>query len=433
MAVWQCNKVKSAKQERSDNMENRVVITGIGVVSPIGNTKEAFWTSLKSGVCGIDTIKNFELIEGYEVSLAGEVKDFDASKYIEKKEQRRLDKFSQFAIYAAKEAVSDAHLEIEQEDATKVGVIIGSGIGGLGTIEEEAKKLFEKGPKRVSPFFIPMSIANMAAGNVAIYTGAKGICSNIVTACATGTHCIGEAFRALKLGINDVILAGGTEASITPLAVAGFQSLQALSKSQDPKRASIPFDKERNGFVMGEGAGVVVMETLEHAQKRGAHIIAEVVGYGATGDAYHITSPSPDGEGGARAMAEAIKEAGIEPSQVGYINAHGTSTQYNDKFETMAIKKIFGEDTKVAISSTKSMTGHLLGAAGAVEAIAIAKALEEGFIPATIGYQVPDEECDLDYVPNEGREADIEYALSNSLGFGGHNATILLKKWKEQA
>ena len=411
-------------------MQNRVVITGVGVVSPVGNTKDEFWKNLKEGVCGIDRISKFELTEGYDVTLAAEVKDFDASKYIEKREARRLDLFSQYAIYAAKEALQDAGINMEEEDATKVGVIVGSGIGGLATIESGMKTLLERGPKRVSPLFIPMVISNMGAGNVAIYTGAKGICTSMVTACATGTHCIGEAYRALQKGVNDVILAGGAEASITPMGIASFQSLTALSKASDPKRASIPFDKERNGFVMGEGAGIVIMETLEHALKRGAHIIAEVVGYGATGDAYHITSPDPDGEGAARAMEAAITEAGITPNQVGYINAHGTSTEYNDKFETLAIKRVFGEDTKVAISSTKSMTGHLLGAAGAIEVIATAKALEDGFVPPTIGYEVPDEDCDLDYIPNKGRSVDLEYALSNSLGFGGHNGTILLKKWK---
>ncbi|MEG0318287.1 MAG: beta-ketoacyl-ACP synthase II [Niameybacter sp.] len=411
-------------------MQNRVVITGVGVVSPLGNTEEAFWNNLKEGVCGIDRITKFELVDGYDVTLAAEVKDFEASKYVEKREVRRLDLFSQYAIYAAKEALINAKLNMDDEDASKVGVIVGSGIGGLGTIETGMRTLIEKGPKRVSPLFIPMVIGNMGAGNVAIYTGAKGICTSIVTACASGTHSIGEAYRALQKGANDVILAGGAEAAITPLGIASFQSLTALSKSQDPKRASIPFDKERNGFVMGEGAGIVVMETLEHATKRGATILAEVVGYGATGDAYHITSPDPEGEGAARAMADAIHEAGIEPSQVDYINAHGTSTEYNDKFETLAIKKVFGADTKVPVSSTKAMTGHLLGAAGAIEVIAVTKALQEGFIPATIGYQVADEACDLDYVPNEGRKVDIEYALSNSLGFGGHNGTILLKKWK---
>lgn len=411
-------------------MQNRVVITGVGVVSPLGNTEETFWNNLKEGVCGIGPITKFELIEGYDVTLAAEVKEFDINKHIDRKEARRLDLFSQYAVYAAKEALVNANINMEQEDATKVGVILGSGIGGLGTIETEMKKLFDRGPKRVSPLFIPMVISNMGAGNVAIHTGAKGICTSMVTACASGTHCIGEAFRALQRGDNQVILAGGSEATITPMGIASFQSLTALSTSKDPKRASIPFDKERSGFVMGEGAGIVVMETLEHAIKRGARILAEVVGYGATGDAYHITSPDPEGEGAARAMEEAIKEAGITPNQVGYINAHGTSTEYNDKFETLAIKKVFGKDTKVPVSSTKSMTGHLLGAAGAIEAIAIAKALEEGFIPPTIGYTVPDEECDLDYVPNVGRKAEIEYALSNSLGFGGHNGTILFKKWK---
>lgn len=412
-------------------MKNRVVITGMGVVSPIGNDVESFWNNMKQGACGIDFISSFDTSEGYDVKVAAEVKDFDATKYILKKELRRLDRFSQFAIYAAMDAVAQSGLDLETEDLTRIGVIVGSGIGGLATIEDQANRLMTKGPKRVSPFFIPMSIGNMAAGNVAIYTGAKGICTTIVTACAAGTHSIGEAFRAIKLGINDVILAGGSEASVTPLGVAGFQALTALSLSQDPKRASIPFDGERDGFVMGEGAGILVMESLEHAQKRGAHIIAEVVGYGATGDAYHITSPDPSGEGAARAMEEAINEAGINKEDVGYINAHGTSTPYNDKFETIAIKNVFGEMAKdIPISSTKSMTGHLLGAAGAVEAIAIAKALEDGFIPATIGYQVADPECDLDYVPNEGRKATIDYAMSNSLGFGGHNGTVLMKRWE---
>lgn len=415
-------------------MENRVVITGIGVVSPIGNDLDTFWNNMKQGVCGIDFITAFDTSEGFDVKVAAEVKEFDPTKYMDKKDIRRLDRFSQFGIYAAMQAIEQSGLNMDQEDLTRVGTIVGSGIGGLATIEKEANNLFTKGPKRVSPFFIPMSIANMAAGNIAIYTGAKGICTTIVTACAAGTHSIGEAFRAIKLGINDVILAGGSEASITPLGVAGFQSLTALSKSTDPKRASIPFDAERNGFVMGEGAGILVMESLEHAQKRGAHIIAELVGYGATGDAYHITSPSPTGEGAIRAMEEAIKEANIDKKEVGYINAHGTSTDYNDKFETLAIKGVFGElANSIPVSSTKSMTGHLLGAAGAVEAIAIAKALEDGYIPPTIGYQVADTECDLDYVPNKGREANVRYALSNSLGFGGHNGTILMKRWEGES
>lgn len=410
-------------------MKKRVVITGIGVVSSLGKDKDTFWNNLKEGVCGIAPITLFPLIDGFDVTLASEVRDFDGTKHVDKKELRRLDRFAQFAVYAAKEAVADAKLAIE-ENPTRVGVMIGSGIGGLATIEQGVRSLVEKGPKRVTPFFVPMSITNMAAGNVAIYTGAKGICSNVVTACAASTHCIGEAFRILQDGRSDVMLAGGAEAAITPMGIAGFQALTALSLATDPKRASIPFDKERHGFVMGEGAGVLVLETLEHAQARGAHIVAEVVGYGATGDAYHITSPAPDGEGAARAMAEALEDAGITPDEVGYINAHGTSTEYNDKFETIAIKKVFGEATKVPVSSTKSMTGHLLGAAGVIEAIAIAKALEEGYLPPTIGYQVPDEDCDLDYIPNKGRKADITYALSNSLGFGGHNASVLFKKWK---
>lgn len=412
-------------------MENRVVITGMGVVSPLGNDLDSFWNNMKQGVCGIDFIEAFDTSEGYDVKVAGEVKDFDPTKHIARRELRRLDRFSQFGIYAAMEALNQSGMDMETEDATKVGVIVGTGIGGLSTIETEANKLLTRGPKRVSPFFIPMSIGNMVAGNIGIYTGAKGICTTIVTACASGTHSIGEAFRALKSGVNDVILAGGAEATITPLGIAGFQALNALSESNDPKRASIPFDKERTGFVMGEGAGVVVMETLSHAQKRGAHIIAEVVGYGATGDAYHITSPDPSGDGASRAMEEAIQEAEIQKDEVGYINAHGTSTHYNDKFETLAIKNVFGDQAKdIPISSTKSMMGHLLGAAGAVEAIATAKALEDGFIPATIGYVKPDEECDLDYVPNKGRDAKINYAMSNSLGFGGHNGTILMKRWE---
>ncbi|MHC1749084.1 MAG: beta-ketoacyl-ACP synthase II [Cellulosilyticaceae bacterium] len=414
-------------------MQNRVVITGIGVVSPLGNDKETFWNNIKQGKCGIGPITHFDCSEGYDVSLAAEAKDFDPTKHIEKREIRRLDKFSQFAIYAAEEAVLDAGIDMTAENQHRVGVILGSGIGGLGTIETEVRKLVEKGPKRVSPFFIPMAIANMGAGNVAMKVGAKGICTTIVTACASGTHCIGEAYHALKNGINDVIFAGGSEASITPLGIAGFQALNALSKSSNPLRASIPFDKEREGFVMGEGAGVVVMETLEHAISRGANILAEVIGYGATGDAYHITSPDPAGAGAAYAMQQAIDEAGIQSEDIGYINAHGTSTQLNDQFETLAIKKVFGEQTKVAISSTKSMTGHLLGAAGAIEAIILAKALEEGFLPPTIGYEIPDENCDLDYIPNEGRAVAIEYAMSNSLGFGGHNGSIVMKRWKGEA
>lgn len=412
-------------------MEHRVVITGMGVVSPIGNTIEDYWNGLKEGKCGIKVLPEALQLEGTKVHVAGTVTDFNIESYIPAREAKRLARFSQFAIYASMQALEMAKIDMEKEDANKVGVIIGSGIGALDIIEDEAKKLHEKGARRVSPLFVPMAIANMAAGNVSIYTGAKGVCSTVVTACASGTQAIGEAFRTLKLGINDVILAGGTEACITPLGIAGFNALTALSTSEDPMRASIPFDKERTGFVLGEGAGVIVMETLEHAKARGAKILAEVVGYGTTGDAYHITKPAPGGEGAARAMQMALEEAKINPEDIDYINAHGTSTYYNDLYETMAIQKVFGEDTKVAVSSSKSMTGHLLGGAGGIEAIVIAKAVEEDFVPPTIGYKVPDEECTLDYVPNVGRSQKVRYALSNSFGFGGHNATIVMKKWEE--
>ncbi|AYF53909.1 beta-ketoacyl-ACP synthase II [Clostridium botulinum] len=413
-------------------MKNRVVITGIGAITPIGNDANTFWNSIKDGKCGIDKITAFDTTD-YKAKLAAEVKDFEVTNYIDKREARRLDKFCHFALAAADEAMRDSGLNEDNVDKERMGVIVGSGVGGIATIEEQHNKLLQKGPNRVTPFFIPMIISNMAAGNIAIKFGAKGICTNIVTACATGTHAIGEAFHNIRNGISDVIIAGGAEASITPLAVAGFTSLTALSNSEDKERASIPFDKERHGFVMGEGSGIVVLESLENALKRNAKIYAEVVGYGATCDAYHITSPSPNGEGGARAMEIAIKDAEIEKREISYINAHGTSTPYNDKFETAAIKTVFGENAyKIPVSSTKSMTGHLLGAAGAIEAIVCAKSVQEGFIPATIGYKVLDEECDLDYVPNEGRSADLKYVMSNSLGFGGHNSTIILKKWNEE-
>lgn len=413
-------------------VKNRVVITGIGAITPIGNDAKCFWNSVKQGKCGVDKITAFDTTE-FKVKLAAEVKDFNVSDYMDKREARRMDKFCQFAIVAADEAIKNSGLNLETIDNERFGVIVGSGIGGISTIEEQHKKLLEKGPGRISPFFIPMIISNMAAGNIAIKFGAKGICTSIVTACATGTHAIGEAFHNIRSGISDVIIAGGTEASIAPLALAGFTSLTALSTSGDPLRASIPFDKERDGFVMGEGSGILILESLEHAQKRGAKIYAEVVGYGATCDAYHMTSPAPNGEGGARAMKLAILDAGIKEEEISYINAHGTSTPYNDKFETAAIKSVFGDmANNIPVSSTKSMTGHLLGAAGAIEAIICAKALEEGFVPATIGYKVPDEECDLDCVPNVGREQELKYAMSNSLGFGGHNSTIVLKKWDER-
>lgn len=410
-------------------MKNRVVITGMGAVTPIGNDVNSFWNNVKEGTCGIDVIKSFD-VSDYKCKLAAEVKDFDASVAIDKREARKMDKYCQYAMVAADEAIKNSGLDLETIDRERLAVIVGSGIGGLSTIEQEHAKLTEKGPNRVSPFLIPMIISNIAAGNIAIKYGAKGMCTSVVTACATGTNAIGDAFHLIQDGRADMVIAGGAEGSITPLAVAGFASLTALSKSEDPLRASIPFDKERDGFIMGEGAGIVILESLEHAQKRNAKIYAEMKGYGATCDAYHITSPSPDGEGAARAMVMALKDGDVKPEEVSYINAHGTSTPYNDKFETIAIKSAFGEYAyKIPVSSTKSMTGHLLGAAGAIEAIVCAKALEDGFVPATIGYKVPDEDCDLDCVPNVGRNEELKYAMSNSLGFGGHNATILLKKW----
>jgi 3-oxoacyl-[acyl-carrier-protein] synthase II len=411
-------------------LSRRVVITGLGAVTPCGNDVDTFWNNIKAGVSGIDFITKFDTSD-FKVKIAAEVKGFDPLQFMDRKEAKRMDVFSQFAIASATEAVEDAKLDIEAIDKNRFGVIIGSGIGGIDTIEKEQTKFLQKGPSKVQPLFIPMIISNMAAGNVAIKFQARGICTTVVTACATGTNAIGEAYRMIQYGTADLMLAGGTETSITPLSIAGFTNLTALSKSEDPKRASIPFDADRDGFVMGEGAGVLLLESLEHAQKRGAKIYAEMVGYGSTCDAYHMTSPSPDGEGAARAMDIAIKEAGITPGEVSYINAHGTSTPLNDKYETIAIKTVFGENTKVPVSSTKSMTGHLLGAAGAIEGIISVKSLQEGFIPPTVGYSVSDPDCDLDIVPNVGRKADLEYVLSDSLGFGGHNAVILMKKWSE--
>lgn len=412
-------------------MERRCVITGMGAVTPLGNDTASFWEGLKNGKNGIGYITKFDTAD-YKVKIAGELKDFNAELYVSKKDIKRNDLYSIYAVAAATQAVEESGLNLEETDLDRFGVIIGSGIGGLQTIQEQVTKLCEKGPSKVSPLFIPMAIGNMAAGNVAIKFGARGICENIVTACATGTNCIGEAFRAIKHGYNDIILAGGTEASITEIGVAGFTNLTALSTNSEPSKASRPFDKNRDGFVMGEGSGVLVLEELEHALKRGAKIYGEVVGYGANCDAYHITAPCPDGSGAAKAMKLAMDEAGITPEEVGYINAHGTSTHANDSGETRAIKLALGDCAKsVAVSSTKSMTGHLLGAAGAIEAIACVKALEEGFIPPTINYETPDEECDLDYVPNMGRKADIKYALSNSLGFGGHNGVLCFKKWED--
>lgn len=410
----------------------RVVITGMGAVTPIGTGREEFWKAIKEGVCGVDRITRFDPSE-FTCQIAAEVKDFDVTKYIEKKEAKRMDLFVQYAVAAAKMAAEDAKLDMSQEDSTRVGVYIGSGIGGIETLTQQHEKMLEKGPSKVSPFMIPMMISNMAVGEVAIKMGAQGVNLTSVSACASGTDAIGHAFRAIKSGDADVIFSGGAEATIIPLALAGFSSMKALStRNDDPKGACSPFDADRDGFVMGEGAGVVILEELEHAKARGAEIFAEVIGYGSTEDAYHMTAPAPNGEGGARCMDMAVKSAGIQPEDIDYINAHGTSTYYNDKYETEAIKTVFGKHAyKLAVSSTKSMTGHLLGAAGGVEAIVTALALKEGYLPATINYKTSDPECDLDYVTNQGRDCNIKYAMSNSLGFGGHNATIVLKKYED--
>lgn len=411
-------------------MKRRVVITGMGALTPIGNTVDTFWNSTKEGKLGIDfiTLIDQELIE---VKIAGEVKNFNPEIVFGKKESKRLDRFAQFALAASDEAMKASGIDLEKTNMDRFGVMLGSGIGGYETIEKGAIKLSMGTTRKLTPFFIPMSIINLGAGTVAIKYGLKGPCTSAVTACATGTNNIGDAFRAIKHGYADVMLAGGAEAPITRLGVTGFNSMKALNSSNDPRKASTPFDKNRSGFVMAEGAGVVILEALEHAEARGANIIAEIIGYGSTCDAYHITSPDPYGTGAAKAMKDALEEAGISKKEVSYINAHGTSTALNDKFETLAIKKLFGKDAyDIPVSSTKSMTGHLLGAAGAVETIICAKALQDGFIPPTIGYKTKDEELDLDYVPNKGRKQDLEYAMTNSLGFGGHNATLLLKKWK---
>jgi 3-oxoacyl-[acyl-carrier-protein] synthase II len=417
-------------------MLNRVVVTGLGVVSPIGNDLSTFWDGLLAGKSGAGPVTHFDVDSfptPFTTRIAAEVKNFDPLPFIDKKEIRKMDIFIQYAVAAAKMAIADAKLDMEKEDLDEVGVYIGSGIGGMNTIESNARLLNERGPKRVSPFFIPALIANMASGQVSIQTGAKGPNSASVTACASGTHSIGEAFRILQRGEASVMITGGTEATVTPLSFAGFCSAHAMStRNDDPQRASRPFDKERDGFVMGEGSGILVLETLEHALARGANIIAEMVGYGMTADAHHLTAPAPEGEGARRSMIRAMKDANLEPTEVDYINAHGTSTDLNDKFETMAIKGAFGNHAyNLAISSTKSMTGHLLGAAGGVEAIVLAKTIQDQVIPATINYEFPDPECDLDYVPNEARRANVRVALSNSLGFGGHNATIVMKAFEE--
>ncbi|MBE5960080.1 MAG: beta-ketoacyl-[acyl-carrier-protein] synthase II [Lachnospiraceae bacterium] len=408
----------------------RVVVTGMGVITPLGNSVDTFWDNIKQEKIAFDKITRFDTTE-YKTKLAAEVKDFNPADFMDAKAARRMERFSQYAVAAAGQAIKDAGLDLEKEDLNRIGVSVGSGIGSLEAIEKEHKKLLEKGPKRVNPLLVPLMISNMAAGNVAITYGLKGKCTNIVTACATGTHSIGDAYRYIQCNEADVMVCGGTEAAITPLGISGFGSLTALTDSEDPKRCSIPFDKERSGFVMGEGAGVVVIESYEHAKARGAHILAEIVGYGATCDAFHITSPAEDGDGAARAMLFAINEAGIKPEDVDYINAHGTSTHHNDLFETRAIKKAFGEHAKdININSTKSMIGHLLGAAGAVEFIVCVKSILDDYIHATVGYQVPDEELDLNYT-KEAVSRPVNYAISNSLGFGGHNGSILVKKFTE--
>ncbi len=410
-------------------MKRRVVVTGLGAVTPIGNNVEEFWKGIKEEKIGFAPITYFDTAD-YRCKLAAEVKDFDPAQYMDKKAARRMEQFCQFAVAATGEAIKDAGLDMEAEDPYMVGCNVGSGIGSLQAMEREHDRLKEKGPGRVAPMLVPLMISNMAAGNVSIAYGLKGKSLNVVTACATGTHSIGEAYRTIQYGDADVMIAGGTESSICPIGIAGFSALTALSFSEDPERASIPFDKDRNGFVMGEGAGIVVLEELEHALKRGAKIYAEVVGYGCSSDAYHITSPAEDGSGAARAMQNAMADGGVKPEEITYINAHGTSTHHNDLFETKAIKLAFGEHAyKLRINSTKSMVGHLLGAAGAVEFVTCVKEIEEGFIHRTVGYQESEEEMDLDYCKTS-REEEVPYALSNSLGFGGHNASILLKKYK---
>ena len=408
----------------------RVVITGLGAVTPVGLTAAESWQAVRSGVCGIGPITQFDA-SSQKVSLAAEVKGFDADALLGKQEAKRMGRFTQFAMVSAREALADSGLNTEAEDLDRCGVIVSSGIGGLSITEAEHDRGLSRGWDRVSPFYIPTAICNMAAGQIAIDTGFRGMCTCPVTACAGGTNAVGDAFHYIRDGYADVMLCGGTEAAVTPLAIGGFTSMKALSQATDPSRASIPFDAERSGFVLGEGAAILVLEELQHALDRGAHIYAEFVGYGATCDAYHMTAPRPDGSGGAKAMAMAIADAGITPDQVDYINAHGTSTHLNDAGETAAVKMVFGDHArKLFMSSTKSMTGHMLGAAGAVEAMFTALSLRDGYMPATIHYSVPDPECDLDVVPNEGREAQLRYALSNSLGFGGHNGSILLKKWE---
>ncbi|WNS76858.1 beta-ketoacyl-ACP synthase II [Bacillus sp. DTU_2020_1000418_1_SI_GHA_SEK_038] len=410
--------------------KRRVVVTGIGAVTPLGNEAETTWKNILAGVSGVGPLTRVNADE-YPVKVAAEVKEFNVENFIEKKDARKMDRFTHYAVAASLMAVKDANLSINEDNAHRIGVWIGSGIGGMETFENQFETFLNRGYRRVSPFFVPMMIPDMATGQVSITLGAKGFNSCTVTACATGTNSIGDAFKVIQRGDADAMVTGGAEAPITKMSVAGFCANTALSTNPDPNTASRPFDKNRDGFVIGEGAGIVVLEELEHALARGANIYAEIVGYGATGDAYHITAPAPEGEGGARAMKMAINDAGLMPEDIDYINAHGTSTDYNDKYETMAIKQVFGEHAyKLAISSTKSMTGHLLGAAGGIEAIFTVLAMKEGILPPTINYETPDPDCDLDYVPNEARKKEIKAAISNSLGFGGHNATIAFKKYE---
>lgn len=412
-------------------MKNRrVVVTGLGAVTPVGNDIETIWNNIISGNSGIDFITKVNR-EDFPVHVAAEIKEFDAELYMDRKDARRMDLFTQYAVAASKMAVDDAKLVIDDSNAERVGVWIGCGIGGMDTYEEQVRRFFEKGYRRVSPFFVPMLIPDMAAGQVSIQLGAKGINSCTVTACASGANSIGDAFKAVQRGDVDYIITGGTESPMANMAFAGFSAMKALSFNDDPNTASRPFDKNRDGFVMGEGAGILVLETLESAVERGAHIYAEIIGYGATGDAFHITAPAEDGEGAARAMEMAVKDAGVDKNTIDYINAHGTSTGMNDRYETAAIKNVFGDHArKLAVSSTKSMTGHLLGAAGGVEGIIAVKSIDDNIIPPTINYETPDPDCDLDYVPNEARKQDVNVALSNSFGFGGHNAVLIFKKYK---
>ncbi|MEI4801496.1 beta-ketoacyl-ACP synthase II [Bacillus sp. NPDC077411] len=410
--------------------KKRVVITGLGAVTPVGTDVETAWENIKNGVSGIGHLTRLDA-DQFPAKVAAEINDFEVEKYIDKKEARRMDRFTQYAVAAAKMAVEDAKLEITEENGPRIGVWVGSGIGGMETYEEQYKVFYEKGARRVSPFLVPMMIPDMAAGQVSIALGAKGINTCTVTACASGANSIGDAYKVIQRGDADAMIAGGAEAPLTNMAVAGFCSAKALTFNEDPATACRPFDKNRSGFVMGEGAGILVLEELEHALARGAHIYAEIVGYGATGDAFHITLPAPGGEGGVRAMRQALEEAGLQPENIDYINAHGTSTEANEKYETMAIKEVFGEHAyKVAVSSTKSMTGHLLGAAGAVEAIISVKTIQDGVVPPTINYETPDPECDLDCVPNKARQQKVRAVLSNSLGFGGHNAALVFKEYK---